>query len=131
MPIAKIVASGPAATRGGPALAISNHVVRVMNDYTGRGPSRARTLLDSELITVILREALTKGERSLVRDGKGDVVKSTRDAFQQAMERELVDGVERIAGRAVRAFMSANHLEADVTVLIFVLEAQADDCAAT
>jgi uncharacterized protein YbcI len=130
MPVAKSVAPGPAVTRGGPALAISNHVVRVMNDYTGRGPSQARTLFDSELITVLLRETLTKGERRLVRDGKGDVVKATRDAFHQAMERELVEGVERIAGRAVRAFMSTDDLEADMTVEIFVLEPQAGDCPA-
>ncbi|MHB8235257.1 MAG: Na-translocating system protein MpsC family protein [Solirubrobacteraceae bacterium] len=128
MHVAKSVAPVAAATRAGPALAISNHVVRVMNDYTGRGPSQARTLFDTELITVLLRETLTKGERRLVRDGKADVVKSTRDAFDQAMERELVEGVERIAGRAVRAFMSANDLEADMTVQTFVLEPQAGDC---
>ncbi len=128
MPVAKSVAPEPAVTRGGPALAISNHVVRVMNDYTGRGPSQARTLFDSELITVLLRETLTKGERRLVREGKGDVVKGTRDAFHQAMERELVDGVQRITGRVVRASMSANDLEADMTVQIFVLAPQAGDC---
>lgn len=122
MSVAKKTAPRAPATAREQALAISNLVVRIMNEYTGRGPSQARTLFDSELITVILRDALTKGERSLVRDGKRDVVKSTRDAFRQTMEQELIDGVERIAGRSVHAFMSTEHLDRDMAVQIFVLE---------
>src|ERR1700710_2590226 len=48
------------------AALISNHVVRQMSAYTGRGPTRAWTSIDGELISVVLRDTLTKGERSLV-----------------------------------------------------------------
>jgi uncharacterized protein YbcI len=108
--------------RGEQAAAISNLVVRLTSEYTGRGPTKARTHIDDDLITVILRETLTKGERSLVRDGKEDVVRRTRFAYQQTMGEELVAGVEEITGRKVLAFMSANHMQPDVAAEVFLLE---------
>ena len=75
---------------------------------------------------MILRETLTKGERILVRDGKEDVVRSTRFAFQQTMKDELVAGVEQVLERKVLAFMSANHMEPDVAAEIFLLEGAGD-----
>jgi uncharacterized protein YbcI len=108
--------------RGEQAAAISNLVVKLTSEYTGRGPTKARTHINDDLITVILRETLTKGERSLVRDGKEEVVRRTRFAFQQTMGDELVAGVEKISGRKVLAFMSANHMDPDVAAEIFVLQ---------
>jgi len=48
------------------AAKISNGVVHVLSEYTGRGPTRARTHISDEVVTVVLRDTLTKGERSLV-----------------------------------------------------------------
>src|SRR5438477_5463543 len=89
-------------------LAISNLVVKLVSEYTGRGPTKARSYLNDELVTVVLRDTLTKGERSLVRDGKGDLVLDVRLAFQQTMRNDLVEGIERVTGRSVVAFLSAN-----------------------
>jgi uncharacterized protein YbcI len=109
-------------SRGEQAASISNLVVKLTSEYTGRGPTKARTHIEDDLVVVILRETLTKGERILVRDGKEDVVRSTRFAFQQTMKDELVAGVEQILGRTVLAFMSANHMEPDIAAEIFLLE---------
>jgi uncharacterized protein YbcI len=109
-------------SRGEQAASISTLVVKLTSEYTGRGPTKARTHIDDDLVIVILRETLTKGERILVRDGKEDVVRSTRFAFQQTMKDELVAGVEQVLGRKVLAFMSANHMEPDVAAEIFLLE---------
>jgi hypothetical protein len=38
------------------------------------------------------------------------------------MERDATRAVEQLSGRRVRAFTSANHLDADIAVEIFVLE---------
>jgi uncharacterized protein YbcI len=114
-------------SRGEQAASISNLVVKLTSEYTGRGPTKARTHIEDDLVVVILRETLTKGERILVRDGKEDVVRSTRFAFQQTMKDELVAGVEQILGRTVLAFMSANHMEPDVAAEIFLLEGAGDD----
>jgi uncharacterized protein YbcI len=100
---------------------ISNHVVRVMSAYTGRGPTKARTSIDGDLVSVLLRDTLTKGERSLVADGRAQLVLDMRKAFQMTMREDLVAGVEKIMGRKVIAFMSDNHIEPDFAAETFVL----------
>jgi uncharacterized protein YbcI len=110
-----------ASSTGSKAAAISNHVVRTMSDYTGRGPTKARTHINDDLVTVLLQDTLTKGERSLVGDGLDGFVLSMRKAFQGTMREDLVGGIETILGRKVIAFMSDNHIDPDVAVEIFVL----------
>jgi uncharacterized protein YbcI len=103
------------------ALAISNLVVKLVAEYTGRGPTKARTYLNEDLITVVLRDNLTKGERSLIRDGRGELVLNVRLAYQQTMREVLVDGIESITGRVVLAFLSANHMDPDIAIESFVM----------
>lgn len=100
---------------------ISNHVVHLMSEFTGRGPTKARTSIDDDLISVVLRETLTKGERTLVADGNSQLVLRTRKAYQDAMRMDLIEGVERLTGRTVIALLSDNHLDPDIAVESFVL----------
>jgi uncharacterized protein YbcI len=111
------------------AAAISNMVVKLVSEYTGRGPTKARTYLNDDVITVVLQEMLTKAERSLVRDGESELVLRTRLAFQQTMRKDFVEGVEQITGAKVRAFLSANHMEPDIAVETFILEPSPDSVA--
>jgi uncharacterized protein YbcI len=120
MPSAKF---DPNAT-GPSGLAIANHVVQLLSEYTGRGPTKARTTFSHDLVTVVVQDLLAKGERSLVRDGKADLVLDLRRAYQQTMRHELVAGVEEITGRRVIAFLSANHIDPDVAIESFVLAPQ-------
>lgn len=106
---------------GSKAAAISNHVVRTMSEYTGRGPTKGRTHINDDVVTVVLRDTLTKGERSLVGDDLEELVLTMRKAFQSTMRHDLVRGVEEILGRKIIAFMSANHIDPDVAVEIFLL----------
>jgi uncharacterized protein YbcI len=103
------------------AAAISNLTVQLLSDYTGRGPTRARTHISGELVAVVVHDAMTKGERSLIRNGEHDRVLDTRQAFQRTMRKDLAGGVAQITGREVVAFMSANHIDPDVGVEIFIL----------
>ena len=124
------MASGSRHPAGGSlSTAIANMIVRVMSEYTGRGPTQARTHADGDVITVILRDTLTKGERTLVADGRSELVLTTRHAFQMSMRAALVAGIEDITGRRVVAFMSDNHIDPDVAAEVFVLtpEAQGPD----
>lgn len=108
--------------RGELSAAISNAVVRVFREYTGRGPDRARAFIDDDLIAVVLEDTLTKGERTLVAEGKSDVVLQYRYAYQQTMRADLIAAVESLAGRKVRAFLSDNSTDPDVAVESFVME---------
>ena len=110
------------AVGGSKAAAISNHVVRTMSEYTGRGPTKGRTYINDDLVTVVLRDTLTKGERSLVSDDLDELVLAMRKAFQGTMRHDLIDGIETILGRRVSAFLSDNHIDPDVAVEIFLLE---------
>jgi uncharacterized protein YbcI len=114
---------------GSIAADISNAVVRLLSEYTGRGPTKARTYIHDDLITVVLRDTLTKGERSLVAAGLTDVVLATRKAYQNAMKTDLVMAVELCSGRKVGAFLSENHIEPDIAIESFVLESRPGDGA--
>ena len=102
--------------------ALSNAIVALMAEYTGRGATQSRTFVNENLITCIMHDSLTKGERSLVTDGKEHAVLEMRRAYQETMRPELIAIVERLTGRKVAAFMSANHVDPDVAVETFVLE---------
>lgn len=105
-----------------PAARISNSVVHFLTVYTGRGPTKAWTSIYRDLVTVVLHDTLTKGERSLVADGKSDLVLNTRFAYQQTMRDDLIATVEQHTGRKVAAFLSSNHIEPDIAIENFVLE---------
>jgi uncharacterized protein YbcI len=109
---------------GSTSSAISEAVVGLLREYTGRGPTRARTYMDEDLIIVVLHDRLTAKERSIVRDGGVDLVLSAREAFQKAMKPELITTVERLSGRSTVACLSHNHIDPDIVVESFVLAPQ-------
>ena len=111
--------------RGQLAASISKAVVQLFTEHTGRGPTRARTTIDGDLVVVILQDGLTKAEHALVRAGKGDEVLRLRRAFQDTMSEDLIAAVERLTQRTVQAFMSANHNEPDAAAEIFILDGEA------
>ncbi len=120
-----IAESEPAA--GGPkSAAISNITVRLLSQYTGRGPTKARTYVNGDLVTVVLQDTLTKAEVTLVEKGRSALVLQTRSTFQEVMRADLSAGVEQILGRKVIAFLSANHIDPDVAIESFLLEPLAE-----
>jgi uncharacterized protein YbcI len=109
--------------------AISNAVVQIVREYTGRGPTQARTSIRDDVVVVVMQETLLKAEHSLIKDNKGALVVEMRRSFQQTMREELSAAVERLTGRKVIAFMSDSHLEPDYSVELFVLAPEQSDGA--
>ena len=105
-----------------PATQISNMVVALVHSYTGRGPTQAWTSIDRDLISVMLRDTLTKGERCLVSNSRAQLVPEMRKGYQNTMRDDLVAGVEQISERNVTAFLSDNHMDPDIAIESFVLE---------
>ena len=102
---------------------ISTGLVRLLRDYTGRGPTKARTYITDNLVTCVLEDTLTKGERVLAEhDGGHELILGHRKAFQKAMSRDARSLVEQVTGRRVVAFMSDNHIDPDMAIETFVLE---------
>jgi uncharacterized protein YbcI len=102
--------------------AISTSMVSLLRRYTGRGPTKARTTIGENLIVCVMGAALTKGEHSLVQDGKAEVVLYGRRAFQETIRADAISVVQELSGRRVIAFMSNNHIDPDVAVEVFILE---------
>ena len=110
-----------AASRGKTAQAISNAVVRLMREYTGRGPTQAHTTINHNLVIVVLRDTLLKAEKSLVSDGQAEAVTQMRRRFQETMKHELIAAVTAHTGRVVEAFLSDNAIDPHIAVVVFIL----------
>ena len=107
-------------------MAISNAIVRLLREYTGRGPTKSRTTIRDNVVLVMLEQTLTKGEESLVKKGRVDKVIEIRHEFQEAMREESMAKVAELTGRKVTAMLSANHVNPDIGAEIFVLNGPPD-----
>ncbi len=103
---------------------ISRAVVRIHAEYYGRGPERARTIWDRDVIVCLLEDIYTPAERTLIAAGRFDQVRSVRTALQDEIEPLLRGAVEAITGRPVRAFLSQVSREPALAAEVFVLEPQ-------
>ena len=110
-----------------PAAMISTSAVQLLHEYTGRGPTEAKTEINEDRVTILLANTLTKGESKLVENGKADRVLQLRHEYQLTMRDDLVAIVERQLDRKVIAFMSQNHIDPDLAVEVFVLEPELVD----
>jgi uncharacterized protein YbcI len=108
--------------RGRIANAISTAGVRIVSEYTGRGPTKAKTVINRDSVMLLMADTMTKGERSLIAAGKTEAVLQMRQEFQRAMRDDLIAVVETNMGRKVIAFMSDNHVDPDMAAEVFVLE---------
>src|SRR4051812_45886856 len=91
-------------TPGSLSAAISNHVVRLFAEYTGRGPTRARTTIRENVVVCITEDGMTKAERRLTQEGEGELVVTVRRKFQSTMRDDLVGGIELFTGQRVVSF---------------------------
>jgi uncharacterized protein YbcI len=105
-----------------PSAKIATATVRLLHEYTGRGPTHAKTIINQSMVTILLADTLTTGERTLVEHGHTDRVLQVRHDYQTAMRDGLVGIVEHELDREVIAFMSQNHIEPDLAVEVFVLK---------
>jgi uncharacterized protein YbcI len=102
--------------------AISKAVVRLLREYVGRGPTKARTIHNGKLVVCVLEDTMTKAERSLAAAGREELVLRARHAMQHTMREDLTAAVETLTHRKVAAFMSDNHIEPDLAAEVFVLD---------
>ena len=101
---------------------IAKAMIRLTGEYTGRKPARARTAIANDIVTVLLEDTMTRGERELLDTGKGEVVLEKRRAHQQMMRDDMTAAVQMLSERNVIAFMSDHHLPRDMAAEVFVLE---------
>jgi len=101
--------------------AISDGLVALLKEYYGRGPTRAKSYYQDDLVVCVLRGGFTRVERTLMEGGREDSVIQQRMDFQDLMRRRFEKVVESATGRAVIGFMSGNQQDPDLMCEVFVL----------
>ena len=109
-------------TGGELSVAISNRMVQLSRRTTGRGPTKSRTTIGRDHVLIMIPDALTTGERTLVEAGYGEEVILTRRRFQEVMRPEATRMIEELTGRTVIGMMSDNHANPDLGVGVFIPE---------
>ena len=109
-------------TPGSLTAAISRMIVRLFAEYTGRGPTKARTTIRDNVVVCIAEDNMTKAERRLSQEGERELVVTVRRKFQSTMRDDLVGGIELLTGRRVLSFLSDHDGDADVAAEVFVLD---------
>jgi len=113
--------------RSSAAARISTEVVRLVATYTGRGPTKARTTLNTNLAVVVLQDTLTRGEQNLVAAGEAQAVESTRRTFHDLMRPEAKKIVTAVLNREVVSCLAAIDPDEGIAALVFVLEPHPED----
>jgi uncharacterized protein YbcI len=103
---------------------LTNAVVHVLGEYLGRGPTRARSHLSENVLTIITQDNLTQAERQLRDNDEQETVRGVRRKFQSAMSEDLIAAVEQRTGRKVLAFLSDHDPESDYAAEVFVLDGE-------
>ena len=101
--------------------AISDGLVGLLKEFYGRGPTRAKSYYQDDLVVCVLRGGFTRVEETLLDGGRGAAVIQQRMEFQELMRERFEAVIENATGRQVIGFMSGNQQHPDMMCEVFVL----------
>jgi uncharacterized protein YbcI len=107
--------------RGEILTAVSDGIVALFKEFYGKGPTRAKTYYEDDLVVCLLRGGFTRVEETLRDAGRGHEVILQRMAFQEVMRDRFESVIQQATGRRVVGFMSGNQQDPDMLCEIFVL----------
>jgi uncharacterized protein YbcI len=102
--------------------AVTREVIRVYTEAVGRGPKRAHSFYNGNVLLTVLEGTLSNGERKLAANGNGEAVRATKRLFHQVMDPDLKTAISELTGRKVVASLSDTHLDPDLSVALFILD---------
>ena len=103
---------------------ISTTIVGILRDHYGRGPMKAKTYALDDIIVCVMRgSGFTPLEKTIMDSGEPERVVEMREDFQRVMATRYKEAIERLTGRNVLAFLSQAHVEPDITMEIFFVDA--------
>jgi uncharacterized protein YbcI len=109
------------ATHGDVLTAISDGLVALLKEFYGRGPTRAKSYFQDDLVVCVLRGGFSRVEETLLDGGRGDAVIQQRMEFQEVMRERFESVIEDATGRRVIGFMSGNQQHPDLMCEVFIL----------
>ena len=101
--------------------AVSDGIVALLKEFYGRGPTRAKSYFQDDLVVCVLRGGFSRVEQTLLEGGRGSAVIQQRMEFQELMRERFVGVVEQATGRPVIGFMSGNQQHPDLMCEVFIL----------
>jgi uncharacterized protein YbcI len=102
--------------------AVTAAMVALHRRYHHRAPVSAKTqMLGDDLLACVMGGVYTEVEKTMIELERGNAVKETRSAFQNAMQQKFVEAIERLSGREVIGFVSDSHVGPDLEIELFVL----------
>jgi uncharacterized protein YbcI len=104
---------------------LANATMALYKEHFGKGPNDCRAYLEPDLVVLVLSGGYTAAEQTMFDAGKWYDVRHARLAWQDSMQVRFVATIERLTGRTVTAFMSANHQDPDLSVELFILDGEA------
>jgi uncharacterized protein YbcI len=109
------------ASHGDQLTAISEGMVALLKEFYGRGPTRAKSYFEDDLVVCVLRGGFSRVEQTLLDGGRGQAVIQQRMEFQEVMRERFTGVIESATGRPVIGFMSGNQQEPDLMCEVFIL----------
>jgi uncharacterized protein YbcI len=103
--------------------AVSAAIVALYTTVYGHDRTTAKTYINDNVVVCVLENVLSEHERLLLHQGAFGEVVDGRVAFQSDSEDEFTAAVERLTGRRVVAFLSANQTDPGVACELFFLDA--------
>ena len=116
----RIVHNKPQA-HGDVLTAISDGLVALLKEYYGRGPTRAKSYYEDDLVVCLLRGGFSRVEQTLLEGGRGGSVIRQRMEFQELMRGRFEAVIEQATGRRLIGFMSGNQQAPDIMCEVFIL----------
>jgi uncharacterized protein YbcI len=118
--------------RGRLLAAISTTIVAILRQGYGRGPTKAKTYAQDDMIIVVMRDGgYTPLERTMLADGGRERVAAMRHNFQSLIAERYKQAIRDLTGRDVLAIVSQTHVDPDITTEIFFLDRPLDDVQPT
>ncbi|HEX5712872.1 MAG TPA: Na-translocating system protein MpsC family protein [Solirubrobacterales bacterium] len=109
--------------------AISRETVQLYLRTFGRGPTKARTYVQSDYAVCVLRDIFTTGERTLIANGGREQVEESRKKINDAIDGEFVAVVERETGRPVQTHLTHIKVPANLALHFFLFDSQSNSAS--
>jgi uncharacterized protein YbcI len=100
---------------------ISDGMVALLKEFYGRGPTRAKSYYEDDLVVCVLRGGFSRVEETLLAGGRGQAVIQQRMEFQEVMRQRFATVIEDATGKRVIGFMSGNQQDPDLMCEVFIL----------
>lgn len=110
-------------TKGQIEAEISDHMVKLQREHTGRGPNQAHTYIVEDMVIVRMQEVLTPAERQLTGNPHGQsLVKQFHQQMHEIARHDLETIIEEHTGCKVTSVHSDVSTKTGEQIAIFILD---------